>query len=50
MEYVSRQREIGVEAWVKEQEALNACPVCGTLIVWSEQKCRNCGKSISHHF
>ena len=46
LEYVSRQREIGVEAWVKEQEALNACPNCGALTVWCERTCRNCGQAL----
>ncbi len=46
MEYVSRQREIGIEAWVKEQEALNACPNCGALTVWCERQCRSCGQAL----
>ena len=45
MEYVARQREIGIEAWVKEQEKTHACPVCGELIVWCERECRHCGGS-----
>ncbi len=40
---VLRQKEIGVEAWVKEQEEKNRCPICGTLVIWCEEKCRCCG-------
>ena len=46
MEYVSRQREIGPEKWAAEQEALNACSDCGTILVWCEEKCRGCGKVV----
>lgn len=42
MEYVARQRKIGIEAWVKEQEEINGCPVCGTLMIWCEETCRKC--------
>ena len=43
LEYVARQREIGVAAWVKEQEEENACPSCGEILIWYEDKCRKCG-------
>ena len=46
MDYVRRQHEIGVEAWVKEQEDLNRCPACGNLLIWCEDTCRGCGKAI----
>ena len=46
LEYVKRQSEIGVEAWVAEEEQRNRCPDCGTLLVWCERKCRKCGKAI----
>ena len=46
LEYVSRQREIGAENWALEQEALNACPDCGTMTVWCESKCRGCGRDL----
>lgn len=48
LEYVARQREIGIEAWVKEQEESNACPVCKTLMIWCERKCRKCGHPSVH--
>ena len=44
LEYVSRQREIGIENWAAEQEELNACPDCGTMIIWYEDRCRGCGR------
>ncbi len=46
LEYVRRQKEIGVAAWVREQEKLNACPVCKTLLIWCERRCRNCGSAV----
>ncbi len=46
MDYVSRQRETGVEAWVKEMEEKCACPDCGTINIWYARKCRTCGRSI----
>ena len=46
LDYVKDQRDMGVEAWVKEQEALHVCPKCGTMTVWCEKKCRGCGKEI----
>ena len=49
MEYVARQREIGVEAWVREQEQINVCPVCGNLLIWCESQCRKCGFSRRKH-
>lgn len=46
MDYVRRQSEIGLGAWMKEQEALNACPDCGAMTVWCERKCRVCGRDL----
>ena len=43
MEQIIKQRETGISAWVKEQEALNACPVCGEMTVWRDRTCRHCG-------
>ena len=48
LEYVARQREIGVKAWVEEQEKANACPACGSLMIWCERECRNCGYTNSN--
>lgn len=46
LDYVKWQRETGVEAWAEEQEARNTCPVCGTILIWCETRCRGCGKEI----
>ena len=43
IEYVAKQRDIGIAAWVKEQEKSNSCVTCGALTVWCERKCRKCG-------
>lgn len=47
LDYVRDQRDMGVEAWVREQEALHTCPECGTMTVWCERKCRGCGKDVN---
>lgn len=47
IDYVRGQRDLGVEAWAEEQEKLNTCPVCGTINVWCERKCRGCGREIA---
>ncbi len=47
MEDVERQRSIGLEAWVREQDDLNACPVCGSMTIWCEPNCPVCGAELS---
>lgn len=39
---VPRWREIGTEAWVKEEEALFKCKSCGAQMFRGAKKCRNC--------
>ena len=46
LDYVRAQREMGVEAWVEEQEKQHLCPECGTMLIWCERTCRGCGKKI----
>lgn len=41
---VKRQHEIGVEAWLKEQEEKWQCPGCGTPMSWYARVCYKCGK------
>ena len=43
MEQIRRQRKTGVDAWVRDQEKINACPSCGSIMIWCEDKCRKCG-------
>lgn len=46
LDYVRAQREMGVKAWVEEQEKQHLCPECGTMLIWCERTCRGCGKEI----
>ena len=39
---VPRWRELGTEAWIKEEEALFTCKSCGTALFRGAKKCRNC--------
>jgi predicted RNA-binding Zn-ribbon protein involved in translation (DUF1610 family) len=45
LENVRRQKEIGLEAWLDEQEADWRCPECGAPIHWYQRKCR-CGAKL----
>lgn len=42
---IKRQREIGVAAWLKEQEQRWQCQGCGTPMAWYTRVCYKCGKS-----
>jgi len=37
-----RISKIGLEAWLKEQEAIWSCPNCGDRVVFYENKCLKC--------
>ena len=38
-----RQREIGVEAWLKEEEERWRCPQCRAPVEWYAKSCFRCG-------
>jgi len=42
-----RIREIGKEAWLKEQHQEYTCANCGERIGWKFTTCRKCGSDIS---
>ena len=46
MEEILRQREMGLEAWVREQERINVCPECGAKVAWCEKECLTCGAKL----
>jgi hypothetical protein len=43
---IRRQREIGLDAWVKEQEERWRCPDCGCVVDWYAVKCPNCDATL----
>jgi hypothetical protein len=44
---IRRQREIGVEKWVAEQEARWQCPSCGEPTDWYAVQCHRCGHPLA---
>ncbi len=47
---LKRQREIGVDAWIKEQDKRWRCPKCSAGTDWYAGKCPQCGADLSGHF
>ncbi|UCE26797.1 MAG: DUF3795 domain-containing protein [Candidatus Coatesbacteria bacterium] len=40
---LERLREVGVEAWLAEQDERWTCPACGARFSWYDEKCPDCG-------
>ncbi len=40
---LERQKEIGIDAWIAEQEAKWRCAHCGCQLAWYDAKCPDCG-------
>jgi len=47
---IRRQREIGIDAWIKEQEARWRCPQCGCAIDWYARRCPDCDTALPRQF
>ena len=43
---LERIREVGVEVWLAEQEALWRCPACGGQICVEDKRCFDCGEPV----
>lgn len=43
---LERMKEIGLEAWLSEQEIRWQCPRCGTRYSWYTQNCSDCGRQV----
>ena len=43
LDSLRRMREIGVSAWVEEQERRWRCPECGKAVEWYSRPCFHCG-------
>lgn len=47
---VRRQQEIGIHAWLDEQEKRWRCPDCGCIIEWYDTKCPQCAAILPKQF
>ena len=46
LENIERQREVGVDAWLEEQEQRHRCPSCGAMTTWARESCPKCGRPL----
>ena len=44
---ISRIKEIGIGAWLEEQETRWSCPRCHTAVVWQASNCSRCGAELA---
>jgi len=47
---IRRQRVIGIDAWIEEQEERWRCPHCGCEVEWYASQCPDCGTTLAEHF
>jgi hypothetical protein len=47
---IRRQRDIGIDAWITEEEARWRCPRCGCPTDWYAGQCHDCAATLSGHF
>jgi predicted RNA-binding Zn-ribbon protein involved in translation (DUF1610 family) len=40
---LDRLKEVGLEAWLAEQDKRWSCPTCGARFAWYDEECRDCG-------
>lgn len=50
MKNVERQKEIGIDTWIEEQDKRWRCPICFAGTDWYASKCYSCGADLSGHF
>lgn len=43
---IQRQRDIGLDAWLEEQEKRWVCPQCGAAVEWWGKTCFHCGAEL----
>ncbi len=46
---IERQREIGIDAWIEEQDKRWRCPKCAAGTDWYAGKCPACGAELEGH-
>ena len=47
---IKRQKEIGIDAWLAEQEKRWCCVQCGSPLSWYDAECPNCHAAQDHTF
>jgi hypothetical protein len=47
---IRRQKEVGVDSWLAEQDKRWRCPSCSAETDWYANKCHSCGADLSGHF
>lgn len=50
LDNIRRQRDIGIDAWIKEQDERWRCPKCGCVADWYAGQCSNCDTILEGHF
>lgn len=50
LDNIRRQQEIGIDAWVKEQEERWCCPNCSCVVDWYAGQCPDCNTTLKGHF
>jgi len=50
LDNIRHQQEIGIEAWVKEQEERWRCPNCSCVVDWYAGQCPDCNTTLKGHF
>ena len=47
---IRRQRDIGINAWLKEQDERWHCPQCGCAVDWYARRCPECDTALARQF
>ena len=50
LDNVCRQQEIGIDAWLDEQEKRWHCMACGCIIEWYDTQCPQCAATLPKQF
>ena len=50
LDNLHRIKEIGIEAWVEEQQRLWQCPDCKARTQWYQGRCDKCGKELPPNY
>ena len=50
LDNIRRQREIGIDTWIEEQEERWRCPHCGCVVDWYASQCPDCDTALAGHF